>query len=86
MPAPRKYPSELRVRAIRLVREAREQYPELPLNAAVNRPRLGIKPNCAEDLALAEDVARRAAVAIGNAALHTETLEGRRGSSGLCCR
>jgi transposase-like protein len=44
MPAPRKYPRELRERAIRLVLEAREQDPELSLNAAVLRigPRVGI--------------------------------------------
>ena len=43
VPAPRKYPNELRERAIRLVVEAREQEPELSLTAAVNRisPRLG---------------------------------------------
>jgi transposase len=37
MPAPRKYPSELRERAMRLVQEAREQDRELSLNAAVIR-------------------------------------------------
>lgn len=37
MPAPRKYPNELRERAQRLVQEAREQDPELSLNAAVVR-------------------------------------------------
>ena len=37
MPAPRKYPQELRERAMRLVAEAREQDPELSLNAAVKR-------------------------------------------------
>ena len=37
MPAPRKYPPELRERAVRLVLEAREQDPELSLNAAVVR-------------------------------------------------
>ncbi len=37
MPAPRKYPNELRERAMRLVAEAREQDPELSLNAAVKR-------------------------------------------------
>ena len=37
MPAPRKYPQELRERALRLVHEAREQEPELTLNAAVKR-------------------------------------------------
>jgi transposase-like protein len=44
MPAPRKYPGELRERAIRLVLEARAEEPELSLNAAVKRigPRVGI--------------------------------------------
>jgi len=44
MPAPRKYPREVRERAIRLVLEAREADPELSLNAAVERigPRLGV--------------------------------------------
>jgi transposase len=44
MPAPRKYPKELRDRAVRLVLEAREEDPDLSLNAAVVRigPRVGI--------------------------------------------
>ena len=44
MPAPRKYPNELRERAVRLVLEAGEQEPELSLNAAVVRigPRVGV--------------------------------------------
>ncbi|WP_304052032.1 IS3 family transposase, partial [Jatrophihabitans endophyticus] len=37
MPAPRKYPAELRERAIRLVQEAQQQDPELSLNQAVKR-------------------------------------------------
>jgi transposase-like protein len=37
MPAPRKYPQELRERSMRLVMEAREQDPRLSLNAAVDR-------------------------------------------------
>ena len=47
MPAPRKYPNELRERAMRLVQEAREQEPGLSLNAAVKRigPRVGINPD-----------------------------------------
>ena len=47
MPAPRKYPQELRERAVRLVREARDEEPELSLNAAVHRigPRVGIVPD-----------------------------------------
>jgi transposase len=42
--APRKYPQELRERAMRLVAEAREQEPGLSLNAAVVRigPRVGV--------------------------------------------
>ena len=44
MPAPRKYPPELRERSVRLVLEAREQEPALSLNAAVLRigPRVGV--------------------------------------------
>ncbi len=44
MPAPRKYPSELKERAVRLVAEARQQDQDLSLNAAVNRigPRVGV--------------------------------------------
>ena len=47
MPAPRKYPNELRERAQRLVREAREEDPQLSLHAAVKRigPRVGINPD-----------------------------------------
>ena len=47
MPAPRKYPNELRERAQRLVAEAREQEPALSLNAAVQRigPRVGVQPD-----------------------------------------
>jgi transposase-like protein len=37
MPAQRKYPQELRERAMRLVYEARKEDPELSLNAAVVR-------------------------------------------------
>lgn len=37
MPAPRKYPQEVRERALRLVAEARREDPELSLNAAVVR-------------------------------------------------
>jgi transposase len=37
MPAPRKYPNELRERAMRLVVEAREQDPGLLQNQAVER-------------------------------------------------
>ena len=47
MPAPRKYPQELRDRAIRLVTEAREQESGLSLNAATKRigPKVGINPD-----------------------------------------
>ena len=47
MPAPRKYPNELRERSMRLVREAREQDPSLSINAAVKRigPRVGVVPD-----------------------------------------
>ena len=47
MPAPRKYPQELRERAIRLVREARDEDPGLSVNAAVHQvgPRVGIVPD-----------------------------------------
>jgi len=47
VPAPRKCPGELRERAQRFVREAREQEPGLSLNAAVKRigPRVGINPD-----------------------------------------
>lgn len=47
MPAPRKYPDELRERAKRLVLEAREQDEQLSLNAAVLRigPRVGVNPD-----------------------------------------
>jgi len=47
MPAPRKYPQELRDRAIRLVNEAMAEEPELSLNAAVQRigPRVGVVPD-----------------------------------------
>ena len=47
VPAPRKYPPELRERAQRLVREAREQEPDLSLNAAVIRigQRVGVNPD-----------------------------------------
>jgi transposase-like protein len=47
MPAPRKYPQELRDRAVRLVLEAREQDDGLSLNKAVHRigPRVGVNPD-----------------------------------------
>ncbi|MGI9000380.1 MAG: hypothetical protein ACR2GH_01800 [Pseudonocardia sp.] len=47
MPAPRKYPNELRERAQRMVAEAMTEDPSLSLNAAVKRigPRVGIVPD-----------------------------------------
>ena len=47
MPAPRKYTSEVRERAIRLVTEAMAGEPELSMNAAVERigPRVGVNPD-----------------------------------------
>jgi len=47
MPAPRKYPQELRDRAQRLVVEARKEEPGLSLNAAVIRigKRVGVNPD-----------------------------------------
>ena len=47
MPAPRKYPQELRERAIRLVQVAQKEDPELSLNAAVIRigQRTGVNPD-----------------------------------------
>jgi transposase-like protein len=47
MPAPRKYPDELRERAVRLVLEAREQDEKLSLNATVQRigQRVGVNPD-----------------------------------------
>ena len=47
MPAPRKYPNELRERAVRLVREARAEEAELSLNQACKRigPQVGVSPD-----------------------------------------
>jgi transposase len=47
MAAPRKYPQELRDRALRLVEEARLEDPSLSQNAAVLRigPRVGVNPD-----------------------------------------
>ena len=47
MAAPRKYPQELRDRALRLVSEAMAEDPELSLNGAVLRigPRVGVVPD-----------------------------------------
>ncbi len=47
MPAPRKYPQELKERSVRLVREAMSQETSLSLNAAVVRMwrRVGVHPD-----------------------------------------
>jgi transposase len=47
MPAPRKYPPELRERAQRLVTEARAEDPSLPVNQVVLRigSRVGVVPD-----------------------------------------
>ena len=47
MPAPRKYPNELRDRAQRMVAESMSEEPALTLNGAVNRigPRVGVVPD-----------------------------------------
>ena len=47
MPAPRRYPNELRERAQRMVAEAMSQDPGLSLNGAVIRigPRVGVVPD-----------------------------------------
>lgn len=47
MPAPRKYPQELRDRSIRLVREAMKEEPDVSLNKAVLRigQRVGVNPD-----------------------------------------
>ena len=47
MPAPRKYPQEVRDRSVRMVREAMAEDPDLTLNAAVHRigGRVGVVPD-----------------------------------------
>ena len=47
MPAPRKYPQELRDRSIRMVREAMAEDPDLSMNQAVHRigDRVGVVPD-----------------------------------------
>lgn len=72
MPAPRKYPDELRERAVRLVLEARSQDESLSLNAAVHRigGRVGVNPDTLRTWAKqAEiDTGRRPGVTTGEAA------------------
>ena len=47
MPAPRKYPQELRDRSIRMVREAMAEDPDLSMNQVVHRigGRVGVVPD-----------------------------------------
>ena len=47
MPAPRKYPQELRDRSVRMVREAMAEDPDLSMNQAVHRigGRVGVVPD-----------------------------------------
>ena len=72
MPAPRKYPPELRERAIRLVTEAREQESGLSLNAAAKRigPRVGISSDTLRGWCKQADIdaGRRPGVAVADAA------------------
>ncbi len=72
MPAPRKYPNELRDRAQRLVAEARLQEPGLSLNAAVLRigPRVGVNPDTLRGWCkqAAIDAGERPGVSIADAA------------------
>jgi transposase len=72
MPAPRKYPPELRDRAIRLVTEAREQEPKLSLNAAAKRigPRVGISSDTLRGWVKQADIdaGRRPGVPVADAA------------------
>jgi transposase len=72
MPAPRKYPNELRERAVRLVVEARGEDPSLSLNAAVLRigPRVGVVPDTLRGWCKQADIdaGRRAGVTTEDAA------------------
>src|SRR5882757_5082832 len=58
VPAPRKYPDEMRERARRLVAEARGQDPRLSINAACKRigPQLGIKPDTLRNWRKQDDI------------------------------
>ena len=72
MPAPRKYPQELRDRAIRLVAEARGEESGLSLNAAAKRigPRVGISPDTLRGWCKQADIdaGRRPGVPVADAA------------------
>ena len=71
MPAPRKYPLELRERAQRLVAEARGQEPGLAMNAAVLRigPRVGVNPDTLRGWVKRADIdnGRRPGITTGDA-------------------
>jgi transposase len=71
MPAPRKYPLELRERSVRLVFEAREQEPGLSLNAAVVRigSRVGVNKDTLRGWCKQEEIdSGRRATTTGDAA------------------
>jgi transposase-like protein len=72
MAAPRKYPQELRDRAIRLVAEAREQESGLSLNGAAKRigPRVGISSDTLRGWCKQADIdaGRRPGVPVADAA------------------
>ena len=72
MPAPRKYPEELRERAKRMVAEAQEQDVSLSLHAAVSRigPRVGVNPDTLRTWCkqAAVDAGNRPGVTTGDAA------------------
>ncbi len=72
MPAPRKYPEELRQRAQRLVAEAMSEDASLTLNGAVKRigPRVGVVPDTLRGWIKQADIdgGRRPGVTSGDAA------------------
>ncbi len=83
MPAPRKYPNELRERAQRLVAEAMAEDNTLSMNAAVKRigPRVGVNPDTLRGWVKQADIdtGRRAGTTTSDAAqlkaLHAEVRE-----------
>lgn len=72
MPAPKKYPQELRERAVRLVQEAREEDPDLTVTTAVKRigPRVGVNADTLRSWIkrVEIDAGRRPGVTSGEAA------------------
>lgn len=72
MPAPKKYPDELRQRAVRLVAEARGEDPKLSMTAAVQRigQRTGVNPDTLRGWCRQSDIdtGRRAGVTTDAAA------------------